>query len=125
MLVTARPEVNNQGYILAVSDRQGGVKLGIKAGTNPRFEYSDQNGVPGASSSPRFVMNLSDGKRHQFAFSVRGQSVTLYLDCVFEVTRPLARSSMSIIGLKTVLSIASKYRERDEDNQFQVLLYFR
>ena len=45
----------------------GFVKLGIQVGTYPALEYSDDAGRPG-KDSPRFAVNLSDGKWHQFGY---------------------------------------------------------
>ncbi|CAH1774937.1 unnamed protein product [Owenia fusiformis] len=111
VIITAKPEKNNAGYVFTVSDLMGRVNIGIEVGNNPIFYYSDKNNMP-ATRSPKFSVNLSDGQWHQFAFSVRGQSVTLYLDCILQRTKQLERSSIPNIGVKTVTGVGSAFGDK-------------
>ena len=76
--------------------------------------------LPG-NHSPSFFVDVTDGGWHQFGFSVRGQTVTMFFDCLVELGAiPLHRSSISLIRTDTVLSVGSKFSSNDEMDLYQV-----
>uniref|UniRef100_A0AAJ7SL76 Collagen alpha-1(V) chain-like n=1 Tax=Petromyzon marinus TaxID=7757 RepID=A0AAJ7SL76_PETMA len=93
MVLTVRARKGTQAFLLSLYSEQGMQQLGLEVGRSPVFLYEDQNGLPPPEEYPIFKgLNLADGKWHRVALSVRGQNVTLTLDCRRSVTRPLARS---------------------------------
>lgn len=104
IIVTARLPVDSEGYLFTLSDIMGKQRLSIKYGDKTKFEYYDQNDLPGFKS-PSFDVGLSDGKWHQFAFSVKGHSIKLYVDCVHLVTKTLSRSQHPLVGVNLMAAI--------------------
>ncbi|XP_061434673.1 collagen alpha-1(V) chain-like [Lethenteron reissneri] len=93
MVLTVRARKGTQAFLLSLYSEQGMQQLGLEVGRSPVFLYEDQHGLPPPEEYPIFKgLNLADGKWHRVALSVRGQNVTLTLDCRRSVTRPLARS---------------------------------
>ncbi|KAM9391317.1 collagen alpha-1(XI) chain-like [Salvelinus alpinus] len=82
ILATVRARRGAQVFLLSLYDPQGTQQLGLEVGRSPVFLYEDQQGLPPPELYPTFrKINLADGKWHRVAYSVEGQSVTLYLDC--------------------------------------------
>ncbi|KAM9314869.1 collagen alpha-1(XI) chain-like [Pholidichthys leucotaenia] len=82
MMTTVRAVKGSQAFLLSLYDSQGTQQLGVEIGRYPVFLYEDHEGQPPPELYPTFrKINLADGKWHRVAYSVDGQSVTLYLDC--------------------------------------------
>uniref|UniRef100_A0A4W5KXV8 Thrombospondin-like N-terminal domain-containing protein n=1 Tax=Hucho hucho TaxID=62062 RepID=A0A4W5KXV8_9TELE len=82
VLATVRSQRGAQVFLLSLYDLQGTQQLGLEVGRSPVFLYEDQQGLPPPELYPTFrKINLADGKWHRVAYSVEGQSVTLFLDC--------------------------------------------
>ena len=121
VIATVRPKKDNQGYLLAVTDLLGFVKLAVQVGTYPVLEYADEKGKPG-EDSPHFAVELSDDKWHQFAYSIKGQTATLYLDCNHVIQKDLDRNSKSRIPSSTVISLGKTFAQRKQHPTFQVCM---
>jgi len=74
IIVTARLAEDSDGYMFTVSDIMGKQRLAIKLGRVTSFEYYDQNDLPGFKS-PSFDIDLTDNNWHQFAFSIKHQTI--------------------------------------------------
>uniref|UniRef100_A0A3B4UQT0 Thrombospondin-like N-terminal domain-containing protein n=1 Tax=Seriola dumerili TaxID=41447 RepID=A0A3B4UQT0_SERDU len=82
VMTTVRAVKGSQVFLLSLYDSQGTQQLGLEVGRSPVFLYEDHQGHPPPELYPTFrKINLADGKWHRIAYSVEGQSVTLYLDC--------------------------------------------
>lgn len=119
LIATVRPKTDNQGFLFTVVDLLGFVKLALQVGTYPVFEYADDQGKPG-EESPRFAVELSDDRWHQLAYSVRGRTVTMYLDCMHVIQKVLDRNPRSRLGSNTVASIGKTFVEQKQYTRFQV-----
>uniref|UniRef100_A0A671TWF5 Fibrillar collagen NC1 domain-containing protein n=1 Tax=Sparus aurata TaxID=8175 RepID=A0A671TWF5_SPAAU len=92
VMTTVRAVKSSQVFLLSLYDSQGTQQLGVEIGRSPVFLYEDHEGQPPPELYPTFRrINLADGKWHRVAYSVEGQSVTLYLDCVKLDTLDLLR----------------------------------
>uniref|UniRef100_A0A3Q3LRT1 Thrombospondin-like N-terminal domain-containing protein n=1 Tax=Labrus bergylta TaxID=56723 RepID=A0A3Q3LRT1_9LABR len=92
VMATVRAVKGSQAFLLSIYDSQGTQQLGVEIGRSPVFLYEDHEGQPPPELYPTFrKINLADGKWHRVAYSVEGQSVTLYLDCVKLDTLELLR----------------------------------
>uniref|UniRef100_A0A667WJ99 Collagen, type V, alpha 3b n=1 Tax=Myripristis murdjan TaxID=586833 RepID=A0A667WJ99_9TELE len=92
VMTTVRARKDSQVFLLSIYDSQGTQQLGLEVGRSPVFLYEDQEGQPPPELYPTFrKINLADGKWHRVAYSVEGQSVTLYLDCAKLDTLDLPR----------------------------------
>ena len=113
ILATIRPDDQNSAFLFTIYNGQNGnEELAIQVGPRPLFWYEDVNGRPGRENSPRFNnINLSDGKWHRVAFSVKGDSVTMLLDCKENQTLPLKRSNPSNIDLTGIIIVGRQLME--------------
>ena len=84
------------------------------------FEYHDEGDQPGQTMSPQFDIDLSDGAWHQMAFSVRGQTITLHVDCIAEIQQTLPRSRAAQLPLNTVLSVGKPYVSDPDHPAYEV-----
>uniref|UniRef100_A0A3B4AQJ5 Thrombospondin-like N-terminal domain-containing protein n=1 Tax=Periophthalmus magnuspinnatus TaxID=409849 RepID=A0A3B4AQJ5_9GOBI len=92
VMTTVRPVKGSQVFLFSLYDPQGTQQLGVELARSPVFLYEDHNGQPSPDMYPIFrKVSLADGKWHRVAYSVEGQSVTLYLDCVKVETLELLR----------------------------------
>uniref|UniRef100_A0A665T583 Collagen, type V, alpha 3b n=1 Tax=Echeneis naucrates TaxID=173247 RepID=A0A665T583_ECHNA len=92
VMTTVRAAKGSQVFLLSLYDSQGTQQLGVEIGRSPVFLYEDHEGQPPPELYPTFrKINLADGKWHRIAYSVEGQSVTLYLDCAKLDTLDLLR----------------------------------
>uniref|UniRef100_A0A8D3BL76 Fibrillar collagen NC1 domain-containing protein n=1 Tax=Scophthalmus maximus TaxID=52904 RepID=A0A8D3BL76_SCOMX len=100
-------------------DRQ----LGVEVGRSPVFLYEDHEGQPPPELYPTFrKINLADGKWHRVAYSVEGQSVTLYLDCVRLDTLDLLRGHDPHVSTEGVTVFGTRLLDEDV---FEVGIYQR
>lgn len=120
VIITAKPQTDNDGYLLTISDLLGFVKLGIQVGRNPKFVYTDEMSSSSAHGYVRFPVNLSDGKWHQFAYSVTPYNVTLILDCDDVITRHFQPMRSFKIGSNTVTSLGKSFIESSRYSRFEV-----
>eukprot|EP00073_Rattus_norvegicus_P041578 XP_008771010.1 PREDICTED: collagen alpha-2(XI) chain-like [Rattus norvegicus] len=96
--------LNARTQLLTLYSAQGVQQLGLELGRPVRFLYEDQRGRPQASAQPIFRgLSLADGKWHHVAVAVKGQSVTLIVDCKKRVTRPLPRSVHPVLDTHGVV----------------------
>uniref|UniRef100_A0A3B3XQI7 Thrombospondin-like N-terminal domain-containing protein n=1 Tax=Poecilia mexicana TaxID=48701 RepID=A0A3B3XQI7_9TELE len=92
LMTTVKAVKGSQVFLLSLYDTQGTQQLGLELARSPVFLYEDHEGQPTPELYPTFrKINLADGKWHRIAYSVEGQSVTLYLDCEKVETLDLLR----------------------------------
>ncbi|EGW09101.1 Collagen alpha-2(XI) chain [Cricetulus griseus] len=104
LMTVVRTRPGLQAPLLTLYSVQGVQQLGLELGRPVRFLYEDQRGRPQAPSQPIFRgLNLADGKWHRVAVAVKGQSVTLIVDCKKRVTRPLPRSVHPVLDTRGVV----------------------
>ncbi|XP_029387117.1 collagen alpha-2(XI) chain isoform X4 [Mus pahari] len=104
LLTVVRTRPGLQAPLLTLYSAQGVQQLGLELGRPVRFLYEDQRGRPQASAQPIFRgLSLADGKWHHVAVAVKGQSVTLIVDCKKRVTRPLPRSVHPVLDTHGVV----------------------
>uniref|UniRef100_A0A4W4GBQ7 Fibrillar collagen NC1 domain-containing protein n=1 Tax=Electrophorus electricus TaxID=8005 RepID=A0A4W4GBQ7_ELEEL len=99
ILMTIKPKVGIQAFLLSVYNEQGIQQLGVEVGRTPVFLYEDQHGKPAPEDYPLFrTINLADGKWHRVAISVEKKTVTMIIDCKKKVSKPLSRSNNAVIN---------------------------
>ncbi|XP_060077304.1 protein kinase C-binding protein NELL2-like isoform X1 [Ylistrum balloti] len=104
IILTARLPVDSEGYLFTLSDIMGKQRLSIKFGDVTKFEYYDQNDLPGFKS-PSFDVSLTNGEWHQVAFSIKGHSIKMYVDCIHVLSKTLSRSEHPSVGVNLMASI--------------------
>lgn len=64
ILMTIKPKVGVQSFLLSIYNEQGIQQLGVEVGRSPVFLYEDQHGKPAPEDYPLFrAINLADGKQ--------------------------------------------------------------
>uniref|UniRef100_A0A8C6XLT5 Thrombospondin-like N-terminal domain-containing protein n=1 Tax=Naja naja TaxID=35670 RepID=A0A8C6XLT5_NAJNA len=77
-------------FLLSLYDRHGVQQLGV-------------DGRPAPEDYPVFRgVNLTDGRWHRLALSVKKKQVTLFLDCKKEATVPLPRGNTPVLDTKGI-----------------------
>ncbi|XP_035657363.1 uncharacterized protein LOC118403033 [Branchiostoma floridae] len=109
VIATAKPREGSRGFLTTVASSSGETQIAIEVGNAPTLRYAELGGKP-TSGSPRFSVDLSDGKWHQFSFRVQGSEVTFYMDCVFEMTETIQRSKAPYINNSGILTIGPNFQ---------------
>uniref|UniRef100_A0A670YUV9 Thrombospondin-like N-terminal domain-containing protein n=1 Tax=Pseudonaja textilis TaxID=8673 RepID=A0A670YUV9_PSETE len=114
ILATMRALKGSQSFLFSLHDERGVQQLGVEIGRSPVFLYEDQLGFPAPEDYPHFHrVNLADGKWHRIALSVKGESVSLNIDCEDAITLPLKRSKQPVVSIDGVTLLGA--RRPDED----------
>ena len=116
----AKPSKNNRGYLLTISDLMGFAKLSIQVGLDPVFEYAGYARAVKGQRPLKFKTNLSDGKWHQFAYSITGSLVSLYVDCRLVDSMPIKVNQQEAIPIDTVTSIGKTFFESRKYPRYEV-----
>uniref|UniRef100_A0A4W4H2W7 Fibrillar collagen NC1 domain-containing protein n=1 Tax=Electrophorus electricus TaxID=8005 RepID=A0A4W4H2W7_ELEEL len=124
LTATVRARKNAHVFLLSVYDEQGVQQLGLELGKSPVFLYEDQWGQPTPDQYPTFKkINLADGKWHRIAYSVRGKSVTLYLDCRWVQTLELQRGDGAVVSTDGVTVFGTRLLDEEVfEGEIQQLL---
>ncbi|XP_078661143.1 uncharacterized protein LOC144905377 [Branchiostoma floridae x Branchiostoma belcheri] len=109
VIATAKPREGSRGFLTTVASSSGETQIAIEVGNMPTFRYADLGGEP-TSRSPRFSVDLADGKWHQFSFRVQGSEVTFYMDCTIEMTAVIQRSKTPHIDNSGMLTIGPNFQ---------------
>ncbi|XP_023576838.1 collagen alpha-2(XI) chain isoform X5 [Octodon degus] len=114
LLTVVRTRPGLQGPLLTLYSAQGVQQLGLELGRPVRFLYVDQTGRPRPPAQPVFRgLSLADGKWHRVAVAVKGQSVTLIVDCKKRVTRPLPRSARPVLDTRGVVIFGARILDEE------------
>ncbi|GLD68277.1 collagen alpha-1(XI) chain-like isoform X1 [Lates japonicus] len=114
VMTTIRAVKGSQVFLLSLYDSQGTQQLGVEIGRSPVFLYEDHEGQPPPELYPTFrKINLADGKWHRVAYSVEGQSVTLYLDCEKLDTLELLRGHDPHVSTEGVTVFGTRLLDED------------
>ncbi|XP_054984527.1 collagen alpha-2(XI) chain isoform X3 [Sorex araneus] len=114
LLAAVRTRPGLQAPLLTLYSAQGARQLGLELGQPVRFLYEDQTGRPQAPAQPAFRgLSLADGKWHRLAVAVKGQSVTLIVDCKKRVTRPLPRSARPVLDTRGVIIFGARILDEE------------
>uniref|UniRef100_UPI00358EBC08 collagen alpha-1(XI) chain-like n=1 Tax=Myxine glutinosa TaxID=7769 RepID=UPI00358EBC08 len=93
VMTTVRATRRLQAFLLSMYSQQGVQQLGVELARSPVFLYEDHTGHPLPEEYPIFKrVNLANGKWHRIGLSIKGQHVTLILDCKETMVLPLPRS---------------------------------
>ncbi|CAH1241678.1 COL5A1 [Branchiostoma lanceolatum] len=109
VIATAKPREGSRGFLTTVASSSGETQIAIEVRNTPTFRYAELGGKP-TSRSPRFSVDLADGKWHQFSYRVQGSEVTFYMDCAFEMTEVIQRSKMPYIDNSGILTIGPNFQ---------------
>ncbi|XP_019613477.1 PREDICTED: uncharacterized protein LOC109461537 [Branchiostoma belcheri] len=109
VIATAKPREGSRGFLTTVASSSGETQIAIEVGNMPTFRYAELGGEP-TSRSPRFSVDLADGKWHQFSFRVQGSEVTFYMDCRIEMTAVIQRSKTPHIDNTGILTIGPNFQ---------------
>ncbi|XP_070371224.1 collagen alpha-2(XI) chain isoform X8 [Equus asinus] len=114
LLTVVRTRPGLQAPLLTLYSAQGVQQLGLELGRPVRFLYEDQTGRPQPPAQPVFRgVSLADGKWHRVAVAVKGQSVTLIVDCKKRVTRPLPRSAHPVLDTHGVIIFGARILDEE------------
>lgn len=114
VMTTVRAVKGSQVFLLSLFDSEGTQQLGLEIGRSPVFLYENHEGQPPPELYPTFrKINLADGKWHRVAYSVEGESVTLYLDCVRLDTLELLRGHNSHVSTEGVTVFGTRLLDED------------
>nr|XP_012646788.1 collagen alpha-2(XI) chain isoform X9 [Microcebus murinus] len=114
LLTVVRTRPGLQAPLLTLYSAQGVRQLGLELGRPVRFLYEDQTGRPQPPVQPVFRgLSLADGKWHRVAVAVKGQSVTLIVDCKKRVTRPLPRSAGPVLDTHGVIIFGARILDEE------------
>ncbi|XP_032706486.1 collagen alpha-2(XI) chain-like isoform X2 [Lontra canadensis] len=114
LLTAVRTRPGLQAPLLTLYSAQGVQQLGLELGRPFRFLYEDQTGQPQPPAQPVFRgLSLADGKWHRVAVAVKGQSVTLIVDCKKRVTRPLPRSARPLLDTHGVIIFGARILDEE------------
>uniref|UniRef100_U3BXE9 Collagen alpha-2(XI) chain isoform 4 n=1 Tax=Callithrix jacchus TaxID=9483 RepID=U3BXE9_CALJA len=114
LLTVVRTRPGLQAPLLTLYSAQGVRQLGLELGRPIRFLYEDQTGRPQPAAQPVFRgLSLADGKWHRVAVAVKGQSVTLIVDCKKRVTRPLPRSARPVLDTHGVIIFGARILDEE------------
>uniref|UniRef100_A0A5F9CJN5 Collagen type XI alpha 2 chain n=1 Tax=Oryctolagus cuniculus TaxID=9986 RepID=A0A5F9CJN5_RABIT len=114
LLTVVRTRPGLQAALLTLYSAQGTRQLGLELGRPVRFLYEDQTGRPQPPAQPVFRgLSLADGKWHRVAVAVKGQSVTLIVDCKKRVTRPLPRSARPVLDTRGVVIFGARILDEE------------
>uniref|UniRef100_A0A8C5K733 Collagen alpha-2(XI) chain n=1 Tax=Jaculus jaculus TaxID=51337 RepID=A0A8C5K733_JACJA len=114
LLTVIRTRPGLQAPLLTLYSAQGVQQLGLELGRPVRFLYEDQTGRPQPPAQPVFRgLSLADGKWHRVAVAVKGQSVTLIVDCKKRVTRPLPRSARPVLDTRGVVTFGARVLDEE------------
>lgn len=110
LFVTAKFPSNINGYILALTDASNRVLLGIWFGTKLlRIEHRESTSPSREAEAETaiFHVDLLNQRWHQFSLSMKGNSVTLYFDCIHEHSRSFIRSGRGYVENNLALTIGA------------------
>uniref|UniRef100_A0A286XJ41 Collagen type XI alpha 2 chain n=1 Tax=Cavia porcellus TaxID=10141 RepID=A0A286XJ41_CAVPO len=114
LLTVVRTRPGLQVSLLTLYSAQGIQQLGLELGRPVRFLYEDQTGRPQPPAQPVFRgLSLTDGKWHRVAVAVKGQSVTLIVDCKKRITRPLPRSARPVLDTRGVVIFGARILDEE------------
>ncbi|KAI4833345.1 hypothetical protein KUCAC02_016253, partial [Chaenocephalus aceratus] len=114
VMTTVRAVKGSQVFLLSLFDSEGTQQLGLEIGRSPVFLYESHEGQPPPELYPTFrKINLADGKWHRVAYSVEGESVTLYLDCVRLDTLELLRGHDSHVSTEGVTVFGTRLLDEE------------
>uniref|UniRef100_A0A3B3XQH6 Thrombospondin-like N-terminal domain-containing protein n=1 Tax=Poecilia mexicana TaxID=48701 RepID=A0A3B3XQH6_9TELE len=124
LMTTVKAVKGSQVFLLSLYDTQGTQQLGLELARSPVFLYEDHEGQPTPELYPTFrKINLADGKWHRIAYSVEGQSVTLYLDCEKVETLDLLRGPDPHVSTDGVTVFGTRLLDEEVfEGQIQQLL---
>ncbi|XP_072239793.1 collagen alpha-1(V) chain-like [Leuresthes tenuis] len=124
LVTTVKAVKGSQVFLLSLYDTQGTQQLGLEIARSPVFLYEDHEGQPTPELYPIFrKINLADGKWHRVAYSVEGQTVTLYLDCQKVDTLDLLRAHDPYISTDGVTVFGTRLLDEDVfEGEIQQLL---
>ncbi|XP_015252893.1 PREDICTED: collagen alpha-1(XI) chain-like [Cyprinodon variegatus] len=124
LMTTVKAVKGSQVFLLSLYDTQGTQQLGLELARSPVFLYEDHEGQPTPELYPTFrKINVADGKWHRIAYSVEGQSVTLYLDCEKVETLELLRGPDPHVSTDGVTVFGTRLLDEEVfEGQIQQLL---
>ncbi|RVE75950.1 hypothetical protein OJAV_G00004040 [Oryzias javanicus] len=124
LMTTVKAVKGSQVFLFSMYDTQGTQQLGLEVARSPVFLYEDHEGQPTPEFYPTFrKVNLADGKWHRVAYSVNGQSVTLYVDCEKVDTLDLLRGFDPHISTDGVTVFGTRLLDEDVfEGEIQQLL---
>uniref|UniRef100_A0A452VGQ2 Collagen type V alpha 1 chain n=1 Tax=Ursus maritimus TaxID=29073 RepID=A0A452VGQ2_URSMA len=125
ILTTVKAKKGSQAFLVSIYNEQGIQQIGLEMGRSPVFLYEDHTGKPGPEDYPLFRgINLSDGKWHRIALSIRKKNVTLVLDCKKKTTKHLDRSDHPVIDVNGIIVFGTRILDEEVfEGDIQQLLF--
>ncbi|CAG2061642.1 unnamed protein product, partial [Timema podura] len=109
LLFVARIEPGTgHGALFTVYSDTGDEQLAVSLGDDVTLFYEDSEGKPQTENTLSFGVNISNGEWHRLAFSVKGDAVTLILDCKKQITKALPREPGSNLNTAGIILIGQQ-----------------
>lgn len=67
----------------------------------------------GTNVSVSFGLDISDGEWHRLGFSIKGDAVTLILDCNYQLTKELKRNLSAPISTSGIIIVGEKLYDKN------------
>lgn len=107
--------------LVSIYDDGGQEQLILSLGKDVTLFYDTSEDVNDVEREPiSFGEDISDGEWHRLSLSVKGNTVTLLLDCKREITKELKRNISESINVNGIVIIGQQLME---ENIFLVKLY--
>lgn len=92
--------------LFAIYSDSGEEQLVLSLGTDVTLYYST---TPDDGDKPiSFGVDISDGKWHRLGFSIKGDAVTLIVDCVSQITKELRRNLLETVSDSGIVIIGQQ-----------------
>lgn len=100
--------------LFSIYDDGGQEQLILSLGKDITFFYDTSDDVNDVGKEPiSFGEDISDGKWHRLSISVKGNTVTLLLDCKKEITKELKRNLSESINVNGIIIIGQELMEEN------------
>lgn len=95
--------------VFAIYSDSGEEQLVLSLGSDVTLYYST---TPDDEDKPiSFGINISDGKWHRLGISIKGDTVTLILDCAQQISKELRRNQGETISVTGIIIIGQQIVE--------------
>lgn len=114
VLLTLRPSRHTgRATLFSIYSSQSKKVLAMTVGRDVALYYEDPGGCPLIMDLHSFGVDIADDRWHRLALSVRGDTMTLIVDCDRQITRPLKRRGGVPIAVDGLILTGIQLQEAD------------